>query len=196
MIWIDYYRVYLGMKLHFENSSYSYLKYGAKNVSEFSVKKHYLLLKSIESHRESKSDFEKRLIALGKTQIPFIASLYTQSANEALTEYLDELAGWEYYLNRDLEYLCYEGGGKGLSFRDMFFSDNELRLPFVISMLERGRINYHTVSVLSKLIPFCGKISPMLFDVQRLQKYSELHDFDMKKVAKIVKPHMENMNNE
>lgn len=192
MKWIDYYQIYLGMKLHFENSSYSYAKYGPKRVNEASIKRQYLLLKTLEGKGEDKATFERRLIGIFKNKVRYISDLYSQECNAQFDEYTDEISNWSYYLSRDLQYICEEAQGKGLSFREIFFSNNEFHLPFIVSMLERGRINYHTVAALASIIPFRDRISPMLFNVLALEKYMELHNFSKTKIAGIVKPFKEN----
>ena len=194
MKWLDYYQIYLGLKLHFEQTSYSYAKYGPKRVSEASAKRSYLLLKNIEGKREDKEAFELRLVAIFKHKVRYLTELYTPDSEALFTEYKDETSNWSYYLQRDIQYLCDEAEGKGLTFKEIFVSDNEFRIPFVLSMLERGRINFHTVAVLNSIIPFLDKVNPMLFNVMAMEKYSELHVFSKQKIASIVKPFMEQMN--
>ncbi len=194
MKWIEYYQIYLGLKLHFEQSSYSYGKYGPKKISEQSASRSYLLLKSIEGKREDREAFELRLVAIFKHKVRYLTELYTPESETLFTEYKDEISNWSYYLERDIAYLCDEAEGKGLTFKEIFISGNEFRVPFVLTMLERGRINFHTVAALNSIIPFLDKVNPMLFNVMAMEKYSELHVFSKHKIASIVKPYMEKMN--
>ena len=190
MTWDDYYAVYMGMKLHFTGKGYDYTKYGPKGVKAETVKRYYMMLKAIAGKGETKEAFEMRLIAIFKHKIKFINDLYGAESEQWFEEYRDEISNWTYYLQRDVEYLVEEAQGRGLSFKEIFVTNNSMRLPFIAQMLERGKINYHSFVQLNQIIPFMDKISPMLFDIGKAERYSKLHSFNKQRIAAIVKPLM------
>lgn len=188
MTWDEYYAIYLGMKLHFTGKGYDYTKYGAKSVKPETVKRYYMILKAIAGKGETQEAFEMRLISIFKHKIKFINDLYGAESEQWFEEYRDEISNWSYYLQRDVEYLVNEAQGKGMTFKEIFVPESGFKLPFVASMLERGRINFHSFVQLNQIIPFCEKINPMLYDIGMVERYSKLHSFNKPKIASIVKP--------
>lgn len=188
MNWLEYYGVYLGLKLHFEQKTYDYNKYGAKRVNESSVGRNYLLIKSIAGKRESKDAFEQRLTGIFRNKVVFLTELYTPESNKLVSDYVSETFNWSYNLETDISYLVETATDNGLTFKEMFKSDNEFRLPFVANELVKGKIKYHSFACLAEIIPFCDRITPMLLNVSSIEKYRRLHKFDKKKIATIVKP--------
>lgn len=194
MNWIDIYAHYLGLKLHFEKN-YDYIKYGGRYMSEYQIRKYYTILTYMEGKNESLEGFQNRLVAVfRKNPKAWLTDIYTKEADIAVSEYMSEINNWSYNLKTDVETACDIAMRKGISFKEIFISDNEFRLALFPSLMESGKIKMHSFCAVDQIIPFIDDVSGLLFDCTVIRKYRDLHEFDKKRIAVIVKPFLDNFN--
>lgn len=196
MNWLDYYAHFMGLKLHF-TKNYDYIKYGGRYFSELHARKYYTILSYFVGKGENLEGYQNRLVAvLRKNPNAWLTDIYSPSADVAVSEYMNEISNWSYNLKCDVELACDIAMKEDKSFKEIFISDNDFRLAIFPSLMEDGKIKMHSFCAVDQIIPFIDDVSGMLFDCATIRKYRDLHEFDKRKIAVIVKPFLDSFKND
>jgi len=190
----EVYRIYIGIKLHFNNRKYDYFKYGPRNVKRSSYDK-----------RNDKAFFEK-LAKQPKSKIiaMFVANFV---ANENLwignlvlnNECYDAFIAWRKRMNSYTEFVSNEMRmiqefleSRNLEFDDLFrIEDN--KQPIIFRLLIQDYISLETYITMDRILQF-HKIFQKKFSEDfvfnrwdlKIIKYSSFITFDEKKFMQIM----------
>lgn len=182
------YGIFMGMRLHFEQKSYDYSKYGPKKCTEEELNKAWVLSNRLAKDYQ-KEELEQRCIALFKDRSTWIDVIPSTDGQTAYNRHLANSRNWEYNLSIHLELIAAQSHDVLSATK----TKSQFQVPLISRMLMAGDISMETFVCLDNLLHFSKRISPILWKDRgnRIEKYKAFFRPDLKKVARIAKPFFE-----
>lgn len=186
MLGIQAYGIYLGLKLHFDEKSYDYEKYGPKKVREESLGKQYVFVNHLAGKYHSREELEHDLVALMKWDNVYLNQVLHEDKKKPIKQHEKDIRLWREYLKRDLAYLTDYAG----SVQDSILIRDPFSVPPIGRAILNKEINVESYLCLDYLLDFNSKMSDLCWGVKklRLEKYKTFFRPRLEDVAKIARP--------
>jgi len=194
----DAYLIYNSVKLHFESDTYDAIKYSfktsAKQKSFFQRKDKYFFAKLAKKYPDKQIliDFLVSNFASMDAGKCWAGNLVEQSADDNYKSYLKKIDTMSYFFTDQVDRLVQYSKGNGLSFDDLFKSENGAH-PRIVTLVMDKTIELETLVILDIMVGFMkrSKITETIFWPEFSRKVSKFKPFlkqhvDIKKLREIV----------
>lgn len=181
------YQLFLGIKMHFTQPSYDYIKYGGKvnaTLDSFNRRRDKYHFAKLAKHREPATYLLAQFVS-GEFA-GWVGDLFTEEAERRYTDYVARVQSLTYNFQSDLR-----------KFDDDFTSKFKVKggqHPEALVMLRRGDISIETLTILNNLLNFFPIWDTRIEDTilwpsvrDRCLKYKPFLVYDKTKIKQLVR---------